>query len=100
MIRLRLKWSSIKEESLLIIDGLGIQINRVTYGGQKSSLFVEKSKIRAVIINEAISCADIYPYIAIVIHNQSEMVLAFEAIRVKYEVLINVYNDVMSTLAN
>jgi hypothetical protein len=52
-----------------------------------------------VVINEAISCANVYPYIAIITHNQGEMTLAFESIRVKYEVLINIYNDVMETLA-
>lgn len=84
---------------MIIIDGLGIQLKRETYLGGAKILFVERSKIKSVVINEAISCANVYPYIAIISHNQTEMTLAFESIRVKYEVLMNIYNDVMETLA-
>lgn len=83
---------------MIIMDGLGIQLKRKTYAGTKKLLFVERSKIKSIIINEAISCANIYPYMAIITHDQGEMTLAFESIRVKYEVLINIYNDVMETL--
>lgn len=83
----------------MIIDGLGLQLLVETYAGTKKLHFVERSKIKSIIINEAISCADIYPYIAIITHDQNEMTLAFDKIRVKYEVLINIYNDAMETLA-
>lgn len=83
---------------MTIIDGMGIQLERITYAGQRRLKFVERSKIKSIIINEAISCADVYPYIAIITHNQNEMTLAFAAIRVKYEVLRNIYNDAMETL--
>lgn len=83
----------------MIIDGLGLQLTQTTYAGTKKIHFVERSKVKSIIINEAISCADVYPYLAIITHDQSEMTLAFDKIRVKYEVLINIYNDAMETLA-
>lgn len=90
--------TTVRTESMTIIDGMGIQLERITYAGQRRLKFVERSKIKSIIINEAISCADVYPYIAIITHNQNEMTLAFAAIRVKYEVLRNIYNDAMETL--
>lgn len=83
----------------MIIDGLGLQLTQVTYAGTKRIHFVERSKIKSIVINEAISYADVYPYLAIITHDQTEMTLAFDKIRVKYEVLINIYNDAMETLA-
>lgn len=85
---------------MMIIDGLGLQLVQETYAGTKKLHFVERSKIKSIVVNEAISCANVYPYIAIITHDQSEMTLAFDAIRVKYEVLINVYRDVMETLVD
>lgn len=83
----------------MIIDGLGLQLMQETYAGTKKIHFVERSKVRSIVINEAISCGDVYPYLAIITHDQTEMTIAFEKIRVKYEVLINIYNDAMETLA-
>lgn len=83
----------------MIIDGLGLQLTQETYAGTKKIHFVERSKVKSIVINEAISCADVYPYLAIITHDQTEMTLAFDKIRVKYEVLINIYNDAMETLA-
>ena len=84
---------------MMIIDGLGIQLVQQTYLGTRKTHFVERSKVRAIVIKEAISWAYVYPYLAIISHDQTDMTLAFDNIRVKYEVLINIYNDAMETLA-
>jgi len=72
---------------------LGVQFN-TTYFDQTSTEkfdFVEKSRIRTVIINEGITCGDIIFYMAFIVEGRNKMMIAFENLRPRRKILLNVF---------
>lgn len=80
-------------EIILLSKGLGIQLTKIYFSGRKTHMFIELSKIKSVIINEAISCCDIVTYLAIILKNKNDMILVFNSLRPKTDILIEIYND-------
>lgn len=93
LIYLILLYLYISLEIILISKGLGVQLTKIYISGRKSHMFIELSKIKSIIINEAISCTDIVTYLAIILKNKSEMILVFNSIRPKTDILVEIYND-------
>ncbi|PRP78988.1 phosphatidylinositol N-acetylglucosaminyltransferase subunit H-like [Planoprotostelium fungivorum] len=69
---------SVKEETMTVIEDLGIQLESVSFGGKKRYRFVEKEKIKQVFINEAVQTFRIVSYLAFIVKGESKLTLAFE----------------------
>lgn len=48
--------SDLFSESLMVLRELGIQLEVARASGVRESVFIEKSELRAVVINEGITC--------------------------------------------
>ena len=67
-----------KAESLLVVHDLGIQVKRRRYSGRLDQIFVERSRIEDVVINEGVGYTAVTYYIAFLVKGEREMLLAFQ----------------------
>ena len=66
------------EESLLVTQKLGVQIERVYFSGKRSYEFVDIDTIEDVIINEGITRCKIVYYMAFLLSTKSDPLVVFE----------------------
>ncbi|XP_041514095.1 phosphatidylinositol N-acetylglucosaminyltransferase subunit H isoform X4 [Microtus oregoni] len=81
-----LHFVKIDQETLLIIDSLGIQMTSSYASGKESTTFIEMDKVKDVIINEAIYMQKVIYYLCILLkdpgkpHEISQVVPVFQAL--------------------
>uniref|UniRef100_A0A0G4IDT8 Phosphatidylinositol N-acetylglucosaminyltransferase subunit H conserved domain-containing protein n=1 Tax=Chromera velia CCMP2878 TaxID=1169474 RepID=A0A0G4IDT8_9ALVE len=89
----------VKEESLTVIDGLGVQLQTTFLSGKEKSLFVDAEKIEEVVVNEGILAADIIFFLGITVRNQKNVVVPFQSLMPRLPVLLRVWAAVRSSLS-
>ncbi|XP_015986806.2 phosphatidylinositol N-acetylglucosaminyltransferase subunit H isoform X1 [Rousettus aegyptiacus] len=67
-----LHFVKIDQETLLIIDSLGIQMTSSYASGKESTTFIEMGKVKDVIINEAIYMQKVIYYLCILLKDPGE----------------------------
>jgi hypothetical protein len=75
-----------KLESLEVVRDMGVQLTTKYFSGHEKHRFIEKEKIRTVIVNEGISFGNFLFYLAFVIKGNDKMIIAFE-VRLKWKQL-------------
>ncbi|XP_029411419.1 phosphatidylinositol N-acetylglucosaminyltransferase subunit H isoform X2 [Nannospalax galili] len=99
-----LHFVKIDQETLLIIDSLGIQMTSSYASGKESTTFIEMDKVKDVIVNEAIYMKVIY-YLCILLkdpvkpHEISQVVPVFQSTKPRLDCLIEVYRSCQEILA-
>uniref|UniRef100_A0A6B2LLF0 Phosphatidylinositol N-acetylglucosaminyltransferase subunit H conserved domain-containing protein n=1 Tax=Arcella intermedia TaxID=1963864 RepID=A0A6B2LLF0_9EUKA len=91
IIRVVIKGRMVKEESLLVIRDLGVQINTKYYSGGGTSEFIDRKKIKSIIINEGITMGDIIFYMAIIVRKKEKMVIVFKTLRPRIDTLLDIF---------
>ncbi|KAG3261251.1 phosphatidylinositol glycan anchor biosynthesis class H, transcript variant X3 [Ictidomys tridecemlineatus] len=100
-----LHFVKIDQETLLIIDSLGIQMTSSYASGKESTTFIEMGKVKDVVINEAIYMKVIY-YLCILLkdpvepHMISQVVPVFQSAKPRLDCLIEVYRSCQEILAH
>ncbi|XP_029806347.1 phosphatidylinositol N-acetylglucosaminyltransferase subunit H isoform X2 [Suricata suricatta] len=100
-----LHFVKIDQESLLIIDSLGIQMTSSYASGKESTTFFEMGQVKDVVINEAIYMKVIY-YLCILLkdpvepHRISQVVPVFQSAKPRLDCLIEVYRSCQEVLAH
>mmetsp|Transcript_22649 Transcript_22649/g.40780 ORF Transcript_22649/g.40780 Transcript_22649/m.40780 type:complete len:149 (+) Transcript_22649:1545-1991(+) len=87
-------WSlqrSLKEETLSIIKDVGIQLTKVRKDGSTSHQFYERSVVRDVVINEALTPYDAYFYLAFIVVDQGEVIVPFQHFKLSLAQVKEVY---------
>ncbi|RUS25869.1 hypothetical protein BC938DRAFT_471534 [Jimgerdemannia flammicorona] len=93
------KCNIVKEESILSIRDVGVQVKTVYTGGRVVSRFIDRSDICDIVINEGITMLQVKFYLAIIVEAQDRMVVVFEHLLPKLNpVLIQVYRGVRAIL--
>lgn len=84
-LRYVLAQRSVKEESVLVIRDLGVQLRTRYVNGKETSLFLDKNHIQSVIINEGIwRLCTIKFYLCFLLDNKKDrLVVAFQVRTVK-----------------
>ncbi|EQC30024.1 hypothetical protein SDRG_12304 [Saprolegnia diclina VS20] len=82
---------TVVEESVLVIPEIGVQLRKKRRNGSEKFMFIEAKCIRAVVINEAITFADVIYYMAFLVQNEPKMILAFESFRPRVHALQKVF---------
>ncbi|OQR97235.1 hypothetical protein ACHHYP_12339 [Achlya hypogyna] len=82
---------TIVEESVLVIPEIGVQLRKKRRNGSEKFMFIEAKCIRAVVINEAITFADVIYYMAFLVQNEPKMILAFESFRPRVAALHKIF---------
>lgn len=66
-------------ESLTFFDGIGVQISHKTFAGSESNLFIDKSKIKSIVIHEYVQFQSIRYYLTLIPHSpQSKLTIAYQ----------------------
>ncbi|KAG0347511.1 hypothetical protein BG005_000114 [Podila minutissima] len=96
--RIAIKFFMVTEETILVIRDVGIQVKTVYLGGRSVSRFIDRSKIQDIIINEAITMMHIRVYMAIIVEGQDKMVVVFQNLLPRLNVLLQAYHGARSII--
>lgn len=101
-----LHFVKIDQETLLIIDSLGIQMTSSYASGKESTTFIEMNKVKDIIINEAIYMQKVIYYLCILLkdpgkpHEISQVVPVFQSAKPRLDCLIEIYRSCQEILAH
>ncbi|CAM9580233.1 unnamed protein product, partial [Ectocarpus fasciculatus] len=90
--------SRVREESLLVVRELGVQVTTKYVDGREKSTFLDKAKIKAILINEGITMHRVVFYLAFVVAGRDKMVVAFENLQPRLNVLIKIYRGTRAAI--
>ncbi|CAL1585944.1 unnamed protein product [Knipowitschia caucasica] len=95
----------VDHESLLVIGSLGIQVSSSFASGRETSSFIELSKIKDIVINEAIFMNQIIYYLCVLLKDPSEpeavsgVVPLFQSSKPRLNCLVKVYKSCQEVLS-
>lgn len=95
----------IDHETLLIIGSLGVQVSSSYASGRESITFIEMSKIKDIVINEAVYMQSIIYYLCILLRDSSDpeavssVVPLFQSSKPRLNCLVKVYQSCQEILA-
>ncbi|KAF9956617.1 hypothetical protein BGZ72_002628 [Mortierella alpina] len=98
--RVIVKLFMVTEETILVIRDVGVQVKTVYLGGRSASRFIDRSKISDIIINEAITMMHIRVYLAIIVEGEDKMVVVFQHLLPRLNVLLQAYHGARSIIFN
>ncbi|XP_053744035.1 phosphatidylinositol N-acetylglucosaminyltransferase subunit H [Synchiropus splendidus] len=95
----------VDHESLLVIDSVGIQVSSSYASGRETTSFIEMSKIKDVVINEAIYMHQIIYYLCILLKDTSDpsdsvsdVVPLFQSSKPRLNCLVKIYRSCQEIL--
>jgi len=92
------KRAIVREESVLVVHDLGIQLKKTFWSGNEKVTFIDKNQIKDVIINEGITMCQVIYYMAVIVEGKQNMVLAFEHLFPKLNMLTDIYRGVRAVM--
>lgn len=92
------KLFQIKEESLLVIKDLGVEIKTSYMLLRSETLFIDQARILEVILNEGVYEWEVRFYMAIIIEGQDSMEVVFHHLKPRLSVLLPVYHGTRACL--
>ncbi|KYO21702.1 phosphatidylinositol N-acetylglucosaminyltransferase subunit H isoform X3 [Alligator mississippiensis] len=99
-----LHFVKIDQESLLVIASLGIQMTSSYASGKENTTFIEMSRVKDVVINEAICMQKVIYYLCILLRDPldpqsvSEVVPLFQSSKPRLNCLVEVYRSCQEIL--
>ncbi|RHZ47079.1 hypothetical protein Glove_593g32 [Diversispora epigaea] len=94
------KLNIVKSESILLIRDVGVQVKTVYLNGRIVSKFIDKDKISNIVINEGITILQVKFYMVILVEEADRMVVVFQHLLPKLNVLLQVYQGTRSIIFN
>ncbi|XP_031721838.1 phosphatidylinositol N-acetylglucosaminyltransferase subunit H [Anarrhichthys ocellatus] len=95
----------VDHESLIVIHSLGIQLSSSFASGRETTSFIEMSKIKDIVINEAIYMHQIIYYLCVLLKDPSEpdavssVVPLFQSSKPRLNCLVKVYKSCQEILS-
>ncbi|KAI8581259.1 hypothetical protein K450DRAFT_233897 [Umbelopsis ramanniana AG] len=94
-----IKFNTVKEESILAVRNVGVQVKTTYLSGRSVSQFIERSRVCDIIIHEAITMWQVKFYMAIITAKQDKMTVVFEHLLPPLNpTLITVYHGARSMI--
>lgn len=75
-------------ESMLVIRGVGIQLETEYVLGGKDLVFLDQAQVDTVVLNEAVTTTEAFYYLAILLRDECGVAVAFEKLRPGLRVLL------------
>ena len=88
---------NVKEESVLIFPDVGLGLRSRNFLGFESNRFVDKKKIKQILMVEGLLRQHYMYYLAIVLENKEELVIPFKETLPRLAILIPVYRALKKT---
>eukprot|EP00939_MAST-03C_sp_MAST-3C-sp1_P000797 g797.t1 len=98
LLALRAQYGTIKSESLLTIEEIGVQLTSYYFDGRIDSKFVDKDKIESIVINEGITLCRVVFYMAFLVKSENKMTLAFENLRPRRGALAKIFRGTQASM--
>lgn len=95
----------VDQETLLIIGSLGVQLTSSYASGRESTTFIEMSKLKDIVINEAVYMHSIIYYLCILIKDPADpekvtsVVPLFQSSKPRLNCLVHVYRSCQEIIA-
>ncbi|XP_026854781.1 phosphatidylinositol N-acetylglucosaminyltransferase subunit H [Electrophorus electricus] len=95
----------VEHETLLIIGSLGVQLSTSYASGRESTTFIEMSRIKDIVINEAVYMQSIIYYLCILIKDSGDpngiasVVPLFQSSKPRLNCLVQVYKSCQAIIA-
>ncbi|XP_038149169.1 phosphatidylinositol N-acetylglucosaminyltransferase subunit H [Cyprinodon tularosa] len=95
----------VDHESLLVIGSLGIQVSSSYASGREVTTFIEMSKIKDIVINEAVYLHQIIYYLCVLLrdpsepHGVSSVVTLFQSSKPRLNCLVKIYKSCQEILS-
>ncbi|GBF90525.1 hypothetical protein Rsub_03521 [Raphidocelis subcapitata] len=87
------------EESAEVLPGVGVALrSRRRHGGRAAAL-LDAERVRAVVVNEAVTAAGAHFYLAFALHGAGELAVAFPTLLPRLEVLQPMYAAIHDLLS-
>ncbi|KAM7368088.1 hypothetical protein PAMP_014339 [Pampus punctatissimus] len=104
---LHIHFVKVDHESLLVIGSLGIQVSSSYASGRETTSFIEMSKIKDIVINEAIYMHKIIYYLCVLLKDSSDpnadavssVVPLFQSSKPRLNCLVKVYKSCQEVLS-
>jgi len=90
----------VKEESVLVISSMGLQITTTFMSGRKVSTFLENLNISGIVINEITSRQCILSYLTVLTESQQAVIPLFQSTLPRLNYLRKVYAALDSAIGN
>jgi len=98
LLRTAFKLTQVKEERVLVVQDLGIQLSTVYWTGRHADTFIDKDKIKDIIINEGITRCKVIFYMAIILKGEDSMRLVFSHICLRLPLVLKVYRGIRAVI--
>eukprot|EP00026_Physarum_polycephalum_P016373 Phypoly_transcript_17262.p1 GENE.Phypoly_transcript_17262~~Phypoly_transcript_17262.p1 ORF type:complete len:169 (+),score=1.11 Phypoly_transcript_17262:129-635(+) len=98
IIHVLFRMNSVVEESLLVIRDTGVQLTKRYFNGRQKHLFIDKTLINAILINEGASRFQFIFYMAFKVQHERRLILAFEDLIPRINVLLQIYQGTRSII--
>ena len=92
--------SSVRKESITLLDGLGVQLQRETFGGRTTTRFLAAERVASLVLNEGVSVWNVAFYLAVAVTGESDLYIVFQDLNPPLAVLRTVYSDLSGRIAN
>eukprot|EP00921_Rhytidocystis_pertsovi_P023687 GHVQ01037982.1.p1 GENE.GHVQ01037982.1~~GHVQ01037982.1.p1 ORF type:complete len:176 (+),score=9.59 GHVQ01037982.1:27-530(+) len=93
-----IRYNTPKEESMLVIADLGIQLQTLLFSGARRYYFVDYARIKDIVLNEGVVAHDIIFYLAILVQDVNKLIVPFEAYPPRLKDLLPVYKNLYSVI--
>eukprot|EP00948_MAST-09A_sp_MAST-9A-sp1_P001714 g1714.t1 len=91
----------IVEESVLVVQDLGVQLRSRRRNGKTSTRFLDSASIRSVVINEGFRGWGVIFYLAFIVDGSPDsMVLAFQKFQPRLDILLHTYSGIRAVLGH
>eukprot|EP00640_Fibrocapsa_japonica_P006332 CAMPEP_0113948156 /NCGR_PEP_ID=MMETSP1339-20121228/68797_1 /TAXON_ID=94617 /ORGANISM="Fibrocapsa japonica" /LENGTH=111 /DNA_ID=CAMNT_0000955087 /DNA_START=151 /DNA_END=486 /DNA_ORIENTATION=+ /assembly_acc=CAM_ASM_000762 len=90
--------TSVQEEALLVVAGLGVQMRTRYASGKQDFQFVDQARLHGVVLNECVTLNRVVCYLALVVKDQPDLVVAFQHLNPKLDVLVQIYRDTWNVM--
>ena len=92
--------SAVRKESITLIDGLGVQLQRETFGGRTTTRFLEAERVASLVLNEGVSVWNVVFYLAVAVKGESDLSIVFQDLNPPLAVLRTVYSDLCGRIGD
>ena len=94
LVRSAYRWATlIREESFTVIRGVGIQLETVFCNGKRSTVFLDRARVRDIVINEGFRRQRVVFFLAVLLKDdEDQVVVVFEHSLPRLATLLEVYD--------
>lgn len=69
--------SAVRQETVVVFDGLGVELRSLQFSGRSSTRFLDRAAVEDVFVHEGVTACRVIFYLALAVRGERELVLPF-----------------------